>query len=515
VTTLAVTHSPTSVLTRKYDRSALRADEVEALGDVAARKGGGAWAPNAPRALARLVLPIHDAINSLHLVTDWAGRRANEHSYARFRLRCTWPILRHVHVLGRTYWEWSELEWRTLIEHGRKEGRVPASAVAYVLRGIRPSLPARLQFSYSHLYKVIFGQAAWDQIEPKISRTLASWGFAVGRSNNGYVQALAILLLDGHASRLEDLSRELLEAHVSERGPALRYVRPIATALHHFGIIDRQLPMPPGPKQAPPWDGVAAEWHALVREWQARAVYSRGHVGHVVNAAWNAGQWLAEYHPEVTRPEQWTPELAAHFLRCVMDWTTEQYLPADRVSPNMAGVANPSRRGKPLATHTRIGLISGLRNLFRDLRRWKLIGPLEIDPRQDLATPKALLRLRSPNPRDIRQAVWMKLVWASLNLADEDCPQPAGTQARFQPGYSPTLLRAAAVLWTHAGLRSDELSRLEIGCVRELSPGMDPELQEELDRDVAAFWKSASRTNRPSTVTPSTMCSTPDSMPRQ
>jgi hypothetical protein len=42
VTTLAVTHSPTSVLTRKYDRSALRADEVEALGDVAARKAGGA-----------------------------------------------------------------------------------------------------------------------------------------------------------------------------------------------------------------------------------------------------------------------------------------------------------------------------------------------------------------------------------------------------------------------------------------------------------------------------------------
>ena len=64
MTASAVTHAPTSVLTRKYDRSALRADEVEALRDVAARKGGGAWAPNAPRALARLVLPIHDAINS-------------------------------------------------------------------------------------------------------------------------------------------------------------------------------------------------------------------------------------------------------------------------------------------------------------------------------------------------------------------------------------------------------------------------------------------------------------------
>src|SRR5712691_4095009 len=60
-----------------------------------------------------------------------------------------------------------------------------------------------------------------------------------------------------------------------------------------------------------------------------------------------------------------------------------------------------------------------------------------------------------------------------------------GPQGRFQAGYSPTLLRSAAVLWTHAGLRTDELSRLEVGCVRELMPGIDPELQEERDREVA------------------------------
>jgi hypothetical protein len=47
------------------------------------------------------------------------------------------------------------------------------------------------------------------------------------------------------------------------------------------------------------------------------------------------------------------------------------------------------------------------------------------------------------------------------------------------------LVRAAAVLWTHAGLRTDELNRLEVGCIRELAPGLDPELREELGRDVA------------------------------
>ena len=79
----------------------------------------------------------------------------------------------------------------------------------------------------------------------------------------------------------------------------------------------------------------------------------------------------------------------------------------------------------------------------------------------------------------------MKLVWASLNLPYQDCRQPTATRGRYDAGYSPTLLRAAAVLWTHAGLRTDELSRLEVGCVRELMPGIDPELHEERDREVA------------------------------
>jgi hypothetical protein len=130
-------------------------------------------------------------------------------------------------------------------------------------------------------------------------------------------------------------------------------------------------------------------------------------------------------------------------------------------------------------------VISTLRVLFRDLRRWKLVGALQIDPSQDLRVPNALARMVGTNPRDIRQAVWMKLVWASLNLSDDDCHQPRQGRQRNQPEYFPPLLRAAAVLWTHAGLRTDELGRLELGCIRELTPGLDPELQEQLDRDVA------------------------------
>jgi hypothetical protein len=166
MTTLAVMRTPTTIHEQEYDRSPLRAEEIEALDDVAARRGGGAWAPKASRDLARLVAPIHDAINSLRLATDRVGTLGNKQSYASARLRVTWPILRQVYASGRTYWEWSEQEWCALIEHGRKEGRVPKAAVAYALCGIRPNLHRRLNFSYSYLYKIVFGQTAWDQIEP-------------------------------------------------------------------------------------------------------------------------------------------------------------------------------------------------------------------------------------------------------------------------------------------------------------------------------------------------------------
>src|SRR5216684_2637408 len=101
MTMLAVAPIPKIVRAQKYDRSPLQPGEVEALDDVAARRGGGAWAPKASRDLIRLVAPIHDAINSLQLATDRLGTLGNKQSYASARLRVTWPILRQVHVSGR------------------------------------------------------------------------------------------------------------------------------------------------------------------------------------------------------------------------------------------------------------------------------------------------------------------------------------------------------------------------------------------------------------------------------
>ena len=54
-----------------------------------------------------------------------------------------------------------------------------------------------------------------------------------------------------------------------------------------------------------------------------------------------------------------------------------------------------------------------------------------------------------------------KLLWAGLNFEASDLP--ANTGGQF---YPLELVRALAITWLFAGLRSDELSRLRLGCIR-------------------------------------------------
>jgi len=64
--------------------------------------------------------------------------------------------------------------------------------------------------------------------------------------------------------------------------------------------------------------------------------------------------------------------------------------------------------------------------------------------------------------------VWLKLIWASLNLRREDLLS--------EIHYPLSMIQAMAVIWTHAGLRQNELLRLTIDCV---TPQSDDIIREE------------------------------------
>jgi integrase len=52
-------------------------------------------------------------------------------------------------------------------------------------------------------------------------------------------------------------------------------------------------------------------------------------------------------------------------------------------------------------------------------------------------------------------------LWAGLNLETQDLPANAGG-----PCYPVELVRALAMVWFSAGLRSDDIARLRLGCIR-------------------------------------------------
>ena len=63
--------------------------------------------------------------------------------------------------------------------------------------------------------------------------------------------------------------------------------------------------------------------------------------------------------------------------------------------------------------------------------------------------------------------MWAKLLWAGLNLEPEDCPTNTCGLC-----YPMEMIRAITLAWLFSGLRSDEVARLRVGCVRWQHDGM-------------------------------------------
>jgi integrase len=79
--------------------------------------------------------------------------------------------------------------------------------------------------------------------------------------------------------------------------------------------------------------------------------------------------------------------------------------------------------------------------------------------------PRSIAALIGTNPRVIADDVWAKLLWAGLNLQPADLP---GNYAY----YPMELIRAVTLTWLFSGLRSDEITRLRVGCIRWQHTGL-------------------------------------------
>ncbi|HEX5255782.1 MAG TPA: tyrosine-type recombinase/integrase [Mycobacterium sp.] len=451
-----------------FDRRAvLLAGESEALAALdaqALRRNRSVGIPRRTatcwRALSRLVEPLDAARDLLHHGDDVAFRRAGLHACA--------IVLGNCAALGRSWWGWTAWDWARLA--GASSAEFRAAQPVPTQTTVRPFLVAlgyllgefaEFQhlgaFNRLHLTHLIFGSEPVTVAMEQVAEVMQRWGYRSQTREDGRYRLPGILaqaLLINRSPRLADLSTEAF---------ARLHAHPATTGRHHSGTLYAlqravaelghcQPPVRTGFNHAPTLAGVPSTWANYLDRWHDTSTLSPDVRANIrVNVA-KAGRWLAAEHPEASDPSQWTRATCAAWVAAVDrmavgDWVQRRDHLHDRV-------------GAPLAPRTKAHMLMGTRAFFRDLQEWEWI-PRRFDPTRALAVPRSVAALIGTDPRVIADDVWAKLLWAGLNLQAQDLP---GTSTG---GYYPlALIRALALAWLFSGLRSDELSRLRVGCIR-------------------------------------------------
>jgi hypothetical protein len=105
--------------------------------------------------------------------------------------------------------------------------------------------------------------------------------------------------------------------------------------------------------------GIDPTWLSLAVRWHATSTLLKRTRSDIFGELRRTGRWLAELHPHVHAPSDWSRELAAEYVAAVNDWTVGTY-----AAPN----AKVVRSGASLASSTKDGVVVALRRFFKDCR---------------------------------------------------------------------------------------------------------------------------------------------------
>jgi integrase len=407
------------------------------------------------RAVHRLVLPLAQAAESLEVADCWYHRRSARDAVA--------VILGGCATLGASFWAWDGPTWAGVLGINGKaflatyprwahtSARSYAIAVAYLFGFTELHLLGNVD--RGAVARKVFGRNAVDQAVEQVTSVLHGWGQRSPKVSVRTASLVCHAMLLNRSPLLADLSEDALRAlrtNMSVPYSLRQNVHSLHRALAALGYVDP--PRPPRRLTLAPAEGVDPVWADWVARWyDTSTLPSSGRKGRR-NQMLRMGRWLAAEHPEVQEPGQWTRELCAAWVAAVDrlrigDYTQNNDSLRDRI-------------GEPLMPRTKSSLLAGARQLFRDCQEWGWISR-RFDPARVLATPRSIRALIGPDPRVIADDVWAKLLWAGLNLEHSDVyANPVGRM------YPIELLRALALTWLFGGLRSDEIVRLRVGCVR-------------------------------------------------
>lgn len=406
----------------------------------------------------RLVVPLRDAQSVLVRADSIHHARAPKHAVSL--------ILRGCAALGSSFWTWGPEDWAALIKNDQShpaggwpkskgDARTYILSYAYLLTGFTEfqTLPS---FSCLRLAWRVFSQEPVDTAVEQITGVLRGWGYCDGSGQLKRVRrAIVTMLLVNRSPYLDDLStdsvlqvRQRFGSDQGLRAPMYGIHRALASLGHLEGPVR---PYRQAHKLASAGSSPEA-WTLWVERWYATStLQTKTRMRGIL--LW-IGRWLASEQLEVTEPKHWTRQTCLSLIAAIDGATVGQFGHGGR------GGAS-KRNGEPFSPRTKAGYLTVARIFFRDCQEWGWI-PRHFDPGRALATPKAIKALIGPDPRVVADDTWAKLMWAGLNLEASDLP------ALSQGGnaYPIEMARAITLTWLFSGLRSNEIARLRLGCIR-------------------------------------------------
>jgi integrase len=109
------------------------------------------------------------------------------------------------------------------------------------------------------------------------------------------------------------------------------------------------------------------------------------------------------------------------------------------------------------------------------------LAEIRFDVRRAFRLPEPIRRLSGPDPRNIDQIFWAKLLQPGQSLTDEDVLSTGHN-------YPAAMVRAVAIVWLFCGIRRDEIRRLRVGCVQRQTSDMGvPASNDVLTKDSVVF----------------------------
>jgi len=415
------------------------------------------------QAIKRLLRPLDDARATLWCPDTPHHRRAITDAIGLVLLRCA--------AEDTAYWGWSDADWARLI--GDSVAAFERPWPGWIDGTVRPYVTsyAYLVGGFTAFHRLgnidklplawrVFGQDTVNDAVKQIGEVLSTWGYRIGKPPDDRLPTVICqALLLNRSPRLEDLTTnafDRLRQHPAMARWHIGTLHGIQRGVAALGFCE-----PPSMSKhgrMPEIEGTPDVWADWAERWYATSTLTPKVRGIFRGAMAKAGRWLADQHPDIVEPSQWTRQTCAAWVAAVDRMNVGDYIQRQH------GLSK--RSGKPLSPRTKAVYLTAIRTVFRDYQEWEWM-PRRFDPTRALATPRSVLALIGPDPRVIADDVWAKLLWAGLNVEAGDLPGNASG-----PCYPIELIRAITLAWLFAGQRSDEIARLRVGCIRWQHDGL-------------------------------------------